>query len=201
MRCLPLPSPLQGFWPDSLRELNIFLMGQCLSLVLQVQSIHTTPAFQRAPPPPKHKRCFNCLASSQRCQLAVLYLFCLGCKTQQLGKFLLQINCSLLGWERGSVLCHRSFTAFEAGGAGALRETESQRKEGRCRRRHGGQSETGLEFRAQGLVPLAGWFLSSEPLCWAERELGREEHPWRPVSGQTPPPHPSWAAWPVGSDV
>ena len=54
-----------------------------------------------------------------------------------------------------------------------------------------GQSETGLEFRAQSLVPLARWFLSSEPLCWAERELGREEHPWRPVSGQTPPPHPS----------
>ena len=53
------------------------------------------------------------------------------------------------------------------------------------------QSETGLEFRAQSLVPLARWFLSSEPLCWAERELGREEHPWRPVSGQTPPPHPS----------
>lgn len=96
LRCSPPPPPHQCFWPDSLRELNIFLTGQCLSLVLQVQSIHTAPAFQRAPPPPKHKRCFNCLASSQRCQLAVLSLFCLGCKTQQLRKFLLQINCSLL---------------------------------------------------------------------------------------------------------
>lgn len=39
------------------------------------------------------------------------------------------------------------------------------RKEGRCRRWHRGQSETGLGFRAQSFVPLAGWFfhLSCSP--------------------------------------
>lgn len=110
--------------------------------------------FRVLPPPPKDAL-MSCLKPAF--QLAVLYLFCLDCKTLQLRKSLPQINCSLHGLTRRQrAICHFPlFSTFQGRGSwGALGESRSQTEEYPCWGWHRGRSEAGLDFRAPGSVSL-----------------------------------------------